>query len=228
MHDQFGLGLIVINDKVGVTSQQEVSLNYSYKLRLPKFILSMGLKLGFNTVKNSYDDLYLDEVNDANFQDIGTAFLPVVGFGAYLKAHDYYVGLSLPQLHKFVNKKYKDYKIDQQRTIFLTGGYIFNIDEDFKIRPSVLTKTQFKGVFEMDLNANVYYKDDYCFGLSYKSLNSLAIILEIGIKKTYYIGYSYDIATSNMIKHQSGTHEFSVNVYLNKKDKTKIVNPRYF
>lgn len=228
MKDQFGLGLIVINDKVGVRSQQEVSINYAYKLRLSKFDLSLGLKLGFNTVKNNFDELYLDEEFDANFQENSTAFLPVVGFGAYLKAREYYIGLSVPQLHKFVNPKYEDYNIDRQQVIFLTGGYIFRLSDDFKIRPSALTKTQIGGVFEMDLNANVYYKDDYCFGLSYKSLNSVAVILEIGIRKAYYIGYSYDITTSSLIKHQSGTHEFSVNVYLNRRDKTKIVNPRYF
>jgi len=228
MNNQFGLGLLVINDKVGITSQQEVSINYAYKLIFPNHSLSLGLKLGFNTVKNKYSELLLDNENDANFQNNTSAFLPVFGLGAYLKSHEYYVGLSIPYLYKFVHKKYKDFNIDQHRLIFLTGGYIFRINDDFKVRPSVLTKTYFGSVFEIDLNTNVYYKDDYCIGLSYKSLNSVAIIIEAGINKTYYIGYSYDLATTKMIDHQAGTHEISINVYLNKKEKTKIVNPRYF
>jgi type IX secretion system PorP/SprF family membrane protein len=228
MNDQFGLGLIVINDKVGVRSQQEVSVNYSYKLRFPDYTLMLGLKLGFNTIKNNFNELYLDEELDENFQENSTVFSPVVGFGAYFKARDYYIGLSVPQLYKFVRKKYDDYNIDRQQIIFLTGGYIFRLSEDFKLRPSVLTKARIGGAFEMDLNANVYFKDDYCFGLSYKSLNSLALIFEVGIRKTYYIGYSYDFATSKLINYQTGTHEFSVNVYLNREDKTRVVNPRYF
>ncbi len=228
LDNQFGLGLLVINDRVGVTSQQEVSINYAYRLGFPNYSLSLGLKLGFNTVKNRFDELLLDDANDINFQDNTSAFLPVFGLGAYLKAHKYYIGFSIPYLYRFVHKKYNDYNIDQQRIIFLTGGYIFKINNDFKVRPSILTKTYFGSVFEMDLNANVYYKDDYCIGLSYKSLNSLAIILEFGINKTYYIGYSYDLATTKLIKYQSGTHELSINVYLNRKDDTKIINPRYF
>jgi type IX secretion system PorP/SprF family membrane protein len=228
MDNQFGLGLLVINDKIGVTSQQEVSISYAYKLKFPNHTLSLGMKLGFNTIKNKFDELVLDSENDINFQDNVSAFLPVFGLGAYLKSHKYYVGLSIPHLYKFVHKKYQGLNIDQHRMIFLTGGYIFRINNDFKVRPSVLTKTHFGSVFEFDLNANVYYKDDYCIGLSYKSLNSLAIIMETGIQKTYYIGYSYDLATTKLIRHQSGTHELSINVYLNKKDKSRIVNPRYF
>ncbi|MBA7541118.1 hypothetical protein ES705_33425 [subsurface metagenome] len=228
LNDQFGLGLIVINDKVGVVSQQEVSVNYSYRLRFPGYNLALGLKLGFNSLKSRFDELILDDEADANFQNNKTAFLPVVGIGAFLKTNQYYVGLSVPHLYKFVHKSYEDLPIDQNMLIFLTGGYIYTINNDFKLKPSFLAKTHFGSVFEMDLNTNVYYKDDYCIGLSYKSFNSLAIILEIGFNKTYYIGYSYDLATTKLIKHQTGTHEISFNVYLNKKDKTKIINPRYF
>ncbi len=228
MEDQFGLGLLIINDRIGVTSQQEVSISYAYKLRLPKYTLSLGLKLGFNTIKNRFDQLELDNEYDLYFQNPVSAFIPITGLGAYLKGREYYAGLSIPNLYKFGHNKYEDYNIQQDRLIFLTGGYIFRINDEFKVRPSVLTKAHFGSTFEFDLSANVYYKDDYCIGISYKSLNSVAIILEIGILKTYYIGYSYDLATTSLIRHQSGTHEFSVNIYLNKKDKSKIVNPRYF
>ncbi len=228
MDDQFGLGLLIINDRIGVTSQQEVSISYAYKLRLPKYTLSLGLKLGFNTINNRFDQLELDNESDLYFQNPVSAFLPITGFGAYLKGRKYYAAFSIPNLYKFGHNKYEDYNIEQDRLIFLTGGYIFRINEEFKARPSILTKAHFGSVFEFDLNTNVYYKDNFCIGLSYKSLNSVAVMLEIGILKTYYIGYSYDLATTNLISHQSGTHEFSINVYLNKKDKCKIMNPRYF
>ena len=80
----------------------------------------------------------------------------------------------------------------------------------------------------MDLNANVYYKEDYCFGISYKSLNSIALIFEIGFQKKYYIGYSYDVYTTKLIRCQAGTHEITFNVYLNRDKRSKVVNPRYF
>ena len=80
----------------------------------------------------------------------------------------------------------------------------------------------------MALNAYVYYKEVYCFGISYKSLNSLALIFEIGFHKKYYIGYSYDLSTTKLIRCQTGTHEISFNIYLTRDKRSKVVNPRYF
>lgn len=228
LNEQFGLGVNFVNDRVGVRSQQEVSVNYAYKLKLAKYSLSLGLKVGANTLKNDYRKLYVTDEDDDSFTVNSKATLPVVGFGSYLKAKNYYLGMSVPQLYRFVSKKQSDYKIEQQPVILLTGGYLYSLNTDFKVCPSVFTKTQIGGVFNMDLNSNFYYKDDYCIGLTYKSFNTLAIILEIGFDKTYYIGYSYDIATSKLISYQAGSHEISLNVFLNKKEGTKDVNPRYF
>ncbi len=228
LHDQFGLGLILINDRVGVTSTQDLSLNYSYKLMLPKYSIAFGLKLGFNSLIFRFDQLAFIEEQDANFQNNNRVFLPLFGIGAYLKSTAYYVGLSVPHLYTFVHKNYENSNINLNKLILLTGGYIFTLNDDLKIKPSFLAKADFGSVFEMDLNANIYYKDDYCFGISYKSLNSLAFIFEIGLNKSYYLGYSYDLVTTRLLKHQAGTHEISLNIYLNGKNKTKIINPRYF
>ena len=89
-NDQCGLGLTIINDHITVTSQQEVSINYSYKLRFPAYSLSMGLKFGLNTLSSGFEDLYLIEEQDDNFLYSKRAYLPVFGIGAYLKSKDYY------------------------------------------------------------------------------------------------------------------------------------------
>ncbi len=228
LKDQFGLGIIIINDKVGVTSQQDISINYSYKLKFPGYSVSLGLKLGFNSLKSKFYQLSYIEEQDNNFQDNMKAFIPLFGIGAYLKSSNCYIGISVPHLYKYVHKNYENSNINLKTLIFLTGGYIFTVNEDIKIKPSFLTKANFGSVVEMDLNANVYYKDDYCVGISYKSLNSIAFIFELGIDKKYYLGYSYDLATTSLLKYQSGTHEISLNVYIDNKNKTKILNPRYF
>ena len=227
-NNQFGLGLIFINDKVTITSQQEISVNYSYKLRFPSYSLALGLKIGLNSLNSRFDELYLADEEDDNFELNQRAYLPVFGLGAYLKSTNYYVGLSVPYLYKFIHPKYENSNVNLNKLILLTGGYIYKINDNFTMKPSILAKAEIGSVFEMDFNANVYYKDDYCFGISYKSLNSVSLLFEIGFDKSYYFGYSYDVTTSKLIKHQMGTHEISLNVYLSKDKKTKIVNPRYF
>jgi type IX secretion system PorP/SprF family membrane protein len=227
-NDLFGLGILIINDKVGVITQQEVAVNYSYKVAFPHYTLSLGLKLGFNNLYARYDQLVLDNETDENFRHNAKAFLPVFGFGAYLKADAYYAGFSIPHLYKFVHPKYDDLNINLDRLVFLTGGYLYQASEDFMVKPSILMKANFGSSLEFDFNANVYYKEDYCVGLSYKSFNSLALIFEYGIHRKYYIGYSYDMATTALIKNQAGTHEISFNIYLNGKYQPGPANPRYF
>lgn len=227
-NDQFGLGLTVINDKITVISQQEVSIHYSYKLDFRSSILSMGFKLGFNRFSSKYDELELDIDEDEYFQNYTSPFIPVFGIGAYYKSKSHYVGISVPSLYKFVSNNQKIYNIDQNKLVLLTGGYLFEINNDLKVKASSLVKADLSLMFEMDLNANVYYKEDYCFGISYKSLNSIALIFEIGFQKKYYIGYSYDVTTTKLIRCQAGTHEIALNIFLNRDKRSKVVNPRYF
>jgi type IX secretion system PorP/SprF family membrane protein len=227
-HDQVGLGIVLINDKVGVTNQQEFSMNYSYRLRIISQNLSLGLKLGMNTLSYKFNELTLEERADANFQNNANTILPIFGLGAYWKSNNYYAGLSIPQLYKFFSTKNVSPDSKIQKLMLLTGGYIFSLNEDFKLKPSFLAKANFGSVFEMDLSSCIFYKDDYILGLSYKSLNSLSIYFEIGFNKKYYIGYSYDMATTRLISQQAGTHEISFNIYIDRKGKTKVMNPRYF
>jgi type IX secretion system PorP/SprF family membrane protein len=228
LRDQFGLGILVINDNIGITNQQEISANYSYKIKMRSFNMSLGLKMGFNSLSADFEQLHLEDELDENFQNEKTKLSPIIGFGAYIKARNYHIGLSIPQLYKFINTNYENSELNIHKLIFLNGGYIFKLNEDIKVKPHALAKVNVGSVFEMDLNANVYYKDMFSVGLSYKSLNSVSILFELGVKNSLFIGYSYDLATTRLIRHQSGTHEFSVNVFLNRKENTKIMNPRYF
>jgi type IX secretion system PorP/SprF family membrane protein len=227
-NDMFGLGVIVINDKVGVTNQQELSVSYSYKLNLVNQSLSFGLKGGFNSLRSNFDDLLLDQENDNNFETEKSKFVPVFGVGAYLKGSNYYVGLSIPQLYRYFQPVNKSEIIDVQKLCFLTGGYIFKINEEVKIKPGFLAKANFNSVFEMDLTTSMYYKENYIFGISYKSLNAVSLFFELGFDQKYFVGYSYDVATTRLIRHQYGTHEISFNIYLDRKGDAKVMNPRYF
>jgi type IX secretion system PorP/SprF family membrane protein len=228
LHDMFGLGFIFVNDNVGVTNQQEISLSYSYKLMLNNKSLSFGLKGGINTIHSRYELLNLDEANDESFQKDDKSILPIFGIGAYLKGEKYYVGLSVPQFFKLFTSYNNSQTFGAYKLCYLSAGYLFDLNENIRIKPSILAKANFESVFEMDINTSVYIKENYIVGMSYKTLNSLCLYFEYGWNKRYFFGYSYDIATTRMIKHQYGTHEISLNVYLDRKEETKVINPRYF
>jgi len=228
MKDMCGIGLTVNNDKIGVTNQQEVSLSYSYKIRFTNQSLSFGLKGGVNTLNSRFDQLNIDDKSDKEFQNNENTILPIFGFGAYLKGNNYFIGLSVPQLYKFFSTKNYNKYFNLQKICFITGGYIFQVNENLKIKPSTLAKVNFGSVFEMDFTTTFFYKEKFIFGGSYKTLNSACLFFEIEFQPRYFLGYSYDVSTTNLISHQYGSHEISLNIFIDKKGKTKVVNPRYF
>jgi type IX secretion system PorP/SprF family membrane protein len=228
MNDMCGIGLIVENDKIGVTNQQEVSLSYSYKIRFTNQSLSFGLKAGVNTLNSRFDKLNLDDKSDKEFLNNESAILPILGFGVYLKGNNYFIGFSVPQLYKFFSTNSYNKHFNLQKLCFITGGYIFTINENLKIKPSTLAKMNFGSVFEMDFTSSVFYKEKFIFGASYKTLNSASLFFEIEFQPRYFLGYSYDVSTTNLIHHQYGSHEISLNIFIDKKGKTMVMNPRYF
>lgn len=227
-NNQCGVGVMILNDKLGASNRQDISASYSYKIGLKNARLSFGLKLGFNTLRNNFSGLNLDDESDERFLEDNTAFIPILGFGAYYKTDDYYAGLAIPHLHQFMHNKYDQISLEYNKLVLISAGYLYRYNDRIKVQPSILAKTQLGSVTEVDINANMIYKDDYSVGISYKSLNSISLLFEIGIQKTYYIGYSYDVATTGLFMHQAGSHEFSLNVYLSRKIQNKVHNPRFF
>jgi len=227
MNDMCGIGLTIQNDKIGVTSQQEISLSYSYKIRFTNQVLSLGLKGGVNTMNSRFDKLNLDDVSDVEFLNNEKTVLPIFGFGAYLKGDNYFVGFSLPQLYKFFSASSNKY-FNLQKLSFVSAGYLFQLNKNLKIKPSTLIKVNFGSVSEMDFTSTFYYKEKFIFGASYKTLNSASLFFEIEFQPRYFLGYSYDVSTTSLFHQQYGSHEVSLNIFIDKKGRTKVMNPRYF
>ena len=61
-NDKIGLGLLIINDKIGVTKENQFNTNYAYKIEMGKGVLSLGLGAGIYVTNTAWSDLVvLDE-----------------------------------------------------------------------------------------------------------------------------------------------------------------------
>jgi type IX secretion system PorP/SprF family membrane protein len=99
MYNKIGVGLCIMNDKIGVTNQTGVFANYAYHLQTSeKGTLSFGLQGGVINVKENLLDLVTIEENDPEFsQNIPNKLMPNFGYGMYYHTQKFYAGVSIPR-----------------------------------------------------------------------------------------------------------------------------------
>src|SRR5512142_2280981 len=57
LNNKLGLGLVILNDKIGVTKETQFNTNYSYKIPTRNGILSLGLGAGLFVTNTAWSDL---------------------------------------------------------------------------------------------------------------------------------------------------------------------------
>lgn len=209
-----GLGLSFINDKIGPITENNVYGDFSYTLDLGReHKLALGLKAGatFHNAKllsevGVYDQM---DPNDPAFGEDSNSTLFNFGLGAYYYTDRYYVGLGMPNMLKGYYLSYDGRKFGQEEMhMFLNGGYVFDLDRDWKLKPSAMVKYGFNAPVSFDISLNAMYANKLEGGITYRKDDAIAGMLNYRITKNLRIGYAYDYITSDIRKEAKGSHEF--------------------
>lgn len=229
-----GLGAIFFNDQIGVTRQNTFMLNYAYHLKFKnaKGKLSFGTSAGFSQYSAKLTELvYWDETDPVFENDLNSRVVPKMGFGVYYYSERWFAGFSIPTLLAY--QKGKDFSINVNKGTFinrhymLSGGYVFNLNDDFKLRPTTLLKFMPHAPIQVDVNAAVAYKDAFWLGVSYRSGDAVSLLLEYQSNMFFRVGYSYDMTFSQLRNYSHGSHEIMIGIDFGKELK-KVKHVRYF
>ncbi|MBL0343015.1 MAG: type IX secretion system membrane protein PorP/SprF [Bacteroidetes bacterium] len=227
-----GLGAVISNDKIGITSETDFYASYAYHLPMSVGKLSLGVSGGFSYFKSKFSDLTVWDPDDPVYETNSLSnILPNFGVGAYYYSRKFYAGLSAPQILSYDSDQSFHIKIDKVHKVtrhyyFSTGGIIPTPGE-LKFRPSVMLKYSANAPLQYDVNLNVLISDIIWIGASYRSSDAVILLLEYQVDKKLRIGYSYDMTLSEIRRYSSGSHEiiigydFGFNVL-------KMKTPRYF
>lgn len=225
------LGLGIINDRLGVSRRTKLNLNYAYRIFFPKrkATLSFGLRSSLVNYATQFSKLRVRQVGDINFENNDLSKLLVnFGAGLYYYTDRYYVGFAVPKLLTNKLSKTSSSFAREQRHYYLRGGLVFPLGDAFKLRPHFVMKATEGAPLEFDINANLLIKEVLWLGVSYRTGDSFAALLELQILDQLRIGYSYDFYTvTDLSKVQQGSHEISINYRL-RYSKHKVITPRYF
>lgn len=236
-NEKIALGLNLMSDKVGLEKRFGFSLDYSYQLKLNlKTSLRLGLKGGFTNYSNNLQQyqLFPNGLVDPLFQgEINSQFMPNFGIGAFLYSKKYYAGLSIPKLiHNEFENNYNNYSVQaEMRHFYLMGGMVFDLGENIKFKPTLLSKfswaNETSAPLQVDLSGNFLIKDKIWLGGMLRTGDSYGFIAQWIFNNKLRLGYAVDFTTTNLKNYHSGTHEIMISYEL-RTLKEKFVSPRYF
>ncbi len=229
---KIGLGLMISNDKIGITNQTDVYASYAYHIPTGEGITSLGLQGGITYFKSNFSELTFNDKDDPLYAlNSLTTLQPNFGFGAYYYMERFYAGLSIPQLVSYDSVQpvnfYKNKIHHQARHFYFNSGIILQQNRDFIFRPSVLVKYVTNAPVQFDINLNFLLSNIFWVGASYRSGDAVVAIFEYQINRQLRIGYSYDYTLSQLKNYSSGSHEIMIG-YDFGYDVLKMKTPRYF
>ena len=231
-NEKIGLGLSLINDKTGYEQLTYMYADFSYTIQANDEVdISFGLKAGVTTYKLS-SDLYnaVYTGSDPFFDDRLDRLNPNFGAGVLVHSDRWYVGLSVPKLinHDLNNKT--DFAALERVHYYAIGGYVFDLSESLKFKPSFMVK-QTDGVpLSTDLTANFLFNEKFWLGGSYRmngKQEAIGALVDFQVTDQFRVGYTYEIPTGEIRPYTNGSHEILL-MYEFKFMKNKQKSPRYF
>ncbi|WP_375253588.1 PorP/SprF family type IX secretion system membrane protein [Dokdonia donghaensis] len=211
LNERVEIGVNYVNDQIGdVLTTNNFNVNFAYRINVAESTnLSFGLKLGVDN--QSLDFTGQNITGDQAFQNGQTTSLNV-GAGVFLFKENYYVGLSSPSVIPYkIENRFEDggssvlYKKDP--TAYLMAGYVYEVTDMLKIKPSGVAKWVSGAPLTFDLSVNALYDDKFELGVSYRHQDAIAALAGFNITNSLKLGYSYDFNVSDLNSFNNGSHE---------------------
>jgi len=227
--DKVGLGLSVISDEIGPVNETNIYADFSYTLNLEgEHNLSFGLKAGATFHDIGLANLDLIDPNDVFFSENINSTTPNIGAGVFYHSDKYYLAASVPNILSSVHLDANGTKIGSESShYFLTGGYVFDVSPNTKLKPSFLVKSSFSSPTSFDLNLNALFFEKFEVGASYRLDDSISGLVNFAITPSLRIGYAYDNITSEIKAFAPASHEFMLLFDLNLPKRVSR-SPRFF
>jgi len=231
-----GLGVSVVNDQIGPTSETFFDLDFSYTIQLAKESrLSFGLKASASLLDIRFSELNQDVTNPGGpdptlQQDITNRFTPNIGGGVYYHTDRFYAGLSVPRILEtshFDESSLSTAK--EQMNFYLITGYVFDMSAFWKFKPALLIKAVQGAPLGVDLSANFMYNDKLIMGLAYRWDAAFSALVGFQLSPSFFIGVAYDreITELGQAVFNDGSFEIILR-YEFIKIKGNLKSPRFF
>ena len=210
----FGIGAMIISDQLGINSNLEGQLAFSFNvIEKDGLIFALGVQGGLINYRYDYSKLNLEYLDDEDLDMSLTRYSePNFGAGMFLKTDHFYIGVSSPRI---LNVDVNDGLVSStryQRHFYLSGGFLINnsFNSSVRIKPSFLLRMVPEGNMALDINLHALFMETLWTGITVRNLSAVGINALFQVSQRTRIGYGFELPTNSLLTSNYGTHEISI------------------
>ena len=198
-YNGLGMGISVVNDQIGPTSETYFDLDISYTINVSdEARLSMGVKGSAHMLDVRFSELNQDITNPGGpdpslQQDIQNKFSPNIGAGVYYHTQRFYTGLSVP---RFLETQHFDESslstAQEEMNFYWITGYVWDVSPMWKFKPAVLAKVVRGAPLQLDFSASAMYNEKFILGAAYRWDAAISGLAGFQVSPEFMIGLAYD------------------------------------
>lgn len=225
-----GLGISIINDKIGEGVSQETSFDgvFSYVLKTSnKGKLSFGLKAGVHLLNVDFTKLVQNDPELINNNDnIDNKLSPNIGAGFYYYTKKFYAGISIPNILETTHfnsssrsNQTTSFIAKEQINLYMIAGQVYDLTDEWEIKPAILAKVVAGAPLQLDVSSNFWYKKKLIVGAAYRWQAAWSFLLGLNISDSIMVGLAYDKEVTDLgnTSFNDGSFEITFRVELFKR-----------
>ncbi|MBP6303831.1 MAG: type IX secretion system membrane protein PorP/SprF [Bacteroidia bacterium] len=237
---KLGVGLGIINDKIGFQNSLNAVFNLSYKFQVGSTgTLAVGAAGGF--MQKSLDGTKMVAKDDLDPKipiSKVSASAPDVNAGLWYTNPSIYnlkVGLSATHLmQSTITYQALAGNVDSKLAThyYLNAGIEYPLTGSITLEPNILVKKDPSKV-QVDINAFALFNNKIRGGVLYRTGDALTAMVGYKVNDNLHFGYAYDFTTTGIKKYSGGSHELYVTYCFKLKTKVREkptiirLTPRY-
>ncbi|MFC7356502.1 type IX secretion system membrane protein PorP/SprF [Jejudonia soesokkakensis] len=235
--ERVGLGLNVTNDEIFIARETYVDIDFSYTIPISDNggQLAFGLKGGAHLL-----DIDSNRLNTGGFNsgdpdaeiNVDNKFSPQVGVGLYYYTDKFYLGASVPNLIETEhfddsNNSNSSSTASERVNYYFITGYAFDLSENLKFKPAVLTKFVSGAPLQVDVSANFLINEKITLGAAYRWSAAFSGMVGLQVTDQLLLGFAYDRETTELQQYNDGSFEVMLRYELFNRKK-RLISPRFF
>lgn len=228
-----GVGLTILNDKIGPRKTMGFYGNAAYILKLSKKSrLSFGVNAGYNQYQFDFSMLSQREaeVPSQLLQNQNKGVLDI-NAGVYFKMQGFFAGVSASHINNpkvfsiTADSSNGSYVYRANVHLYYSIGKSYIVNKNCVIAPTILIK-QVNNSYTVDFNLNAFLNKKLWVGVFYRTSYGPGGLLQYYVTDRFKVGYSYD-AGMGTARNLGGSHEVMIGFDYSKGKQKNISNPRF-